>query len=1554
MLITASVSGRTMRLGNLTARRRQRVQWAVYAVETLENRLLLSTATQLAFGPLPGGLQAGSPIVPSITVDVEDASGDVVSTDDSNVTLSVQSGPGGLLGNLAVAAVNGVASFPGRSLNAAGTYTLAAADSNAGVTGAVSSDLAVSAAGPIFVTNEGSNTIGQYTTGGATVNPSLVTGLDAPESVAVSGSDLFVANEGSGTIGEYTTSGATVNAQLVSGLDSPEGIAVSGSDLFVANDGSNTIGEYTTSGATVNAQLVSGLSYPAGIAVSGSDLFVANDIGIGEYTTSGGTVNAQLISYLHPTGIAISGSDLFVTSGPYDEIGEYTTSGATVNAELVSSGLDYPWSIAVSGSDLFVTNYESSTIGEYTTSGATVNAQLVSDPDQPYAVAVFGSDLFVANVNSGTIGEYTTSGATVNPSLVSGPDYPEGIAVSGSDLFVTNSESNTIGEYTTSGATVNAQLISYPHPTGIAISGSDLFVASLYGNTIGEYTTSGGIVNPQLVSGLDGPEGIAVSGSDLFVVNNGSGTIGEYTISGATVKAKLVSGLDSPEGIAVSGSDLFVVNEGSSRVGEYTTSGATVRAVVVSALGGAYGIAVSGSDLFVTNIESDTIGEYSTSGAFVNLSLISGLSNPDGIWVGPPQPVGSAAQLDFGSLPETFDSALPLFTVNVEDDYGNIVTSDDSEVTLSIASGPAGAMLGGTLTAPVINGVATFSNITVNTGGAYKLQATDDTESLMAGVSGILSIALGPPAQLAFGPLPGGQVAGPIPPITVDVEDAIGGVVYPDDSNVTLSVQSGPGALLGTLTVAAVNGVATFPGLSLNAAGTYTLAAADSNAGVTGAVSSDLAVSAAGPIFVANTGSNSIGQYITSGATVNAQLDAAPLDDPEGIAISGSDLFVTNFGSNTIGEYTTSGATVNAALVSGLDSPEGIAVSGSDLFVANYDSGTIGEYTTSGATVNAQLVSGLGNPTGIAVSGSDLFVTNYAGMIGEYTTSGATVNAQLVSGLYEPTCIAVSGSDLFVASAETDSIAEYTTSGATVNAQLFYSGLDAPKGIAVSGSDLFVTNYESGTIGEYTTSGATVDASLISGLSYPIGIWVGPPQPVGPAAELDFSSLPGTFDGALPPLAVNVEDDYDNIVTSDDSEVTLSIASGPAGAMLSGTLTAPVVNGVATFSNITVNTAGTYMLQVTDTADNLPAGTSPSIVAQQGIVLWTGSDGTANWNDPANWADDAVPTASTNVAVPPGANVQLGPGTSVCQSLLIQGSGTLDLETGALQIDYGAGADPISSIRSYLDGGYNHGAWTGTGIVSSAAAANPTAYTVGYADGDNSVDAANTGTPAGEIKIMYTVAGDANLSSGVDLSDLVIVASDFGKSGADWAEGDLNYDGDVNLSDLVIVASNFGASVAAQSAEDSTPSAVQTDEVIASPAAASDNASPAAQPATASQAEAPSAGNAVDWVAATVPAFVTPRNVSRTAPPIALPGISVLDIRAYRTRAVKKSAMPTLDSAATSQRAMQSIFSSVPAVDLTPNANGEVVNDVWDSLSGQTKGRLFSEVPLQGDLALLD
>jgi len=46
--------------------------------------------------------------------------------------------------------------------------------------------------------------------------------------------------------------------------------------------------------------------------------------------------------------------------------------------------------------------------------------------------------------------------------------------------------------------------------------------------------------------------------------------------------------------------------------------------------------------------------------------------------------------------------------------------------------------------------------------------------------------------------------------------------------------------------------------------------------------------------------------------------------------------------------------------------------------------------------------------------------------------------------------------------------------------------------------------------------------------------------------------------------------------------VTIGIASAPVGAKLRGTTIVQAINGMATFGNLSLSTAGKYVLRVTD------------------------------------------------------------------------------------------------------------------------------------------------------------------------------------------------------------------------------------------------------------------------------------------------------------------------------------------------------------------------------------
>ena len=94
----------------------------------------------------------------------------------------------------------------------------------------------------------------------------------------------------------------------------------------------------------------------------------------------------------------------------------------------------------------------------------------------------------------------------------------------------------------------------------------------------------------------------------------------------------------------------------------------------------------------------------------------------------------------------------------------------------------------------------------------------------------------------------------------------------------------------------------------------------------------------------------------------------------------------------------------------------------------------------------------------------------------------------------------------------------------------------------------------------------------------------------GTASQLAFTTSPGgtltggTAFGTQP--VVTVQDPYDNTVTGSSASIALAITTGTPTSggpgTLSGTPTLPASSGVATFSGLSINTAGTgYELTAT-------------------------------------------------------------------------------------------------------------------------------------------------------------------------------------------------------------------------------------------------------------------------------------------------------------------------------------------------------------------------------------
>jgi hypothetical protein len=124
---------------------------------------------------------------------------------------------------------------------------------------------------------------------------------------------------------------------------------------------------------------------------------------------------------------------------------------------------------------------------------------------------------------------------------------------------------------------------------------------------------------------------------------------------------------------------------------------------------------------------------------------------------------------------------------------------------------------------PSVAGVGGFTGlVTALAGGSTTITATSESRSASAAIT----VASGPPTQLFVATEPAGAAAGSLfgtQPV-VHVRDAAGGLASTGVSvPVTAMIQSGPGALSGTVTVQSVNGVATFTNLRISSVGFYTL-----------------------------------------------------------------------------------------------------------------------------------------------------------------------------------------------------------------------------------------------------------------------------------------------------------------------------------------------------------------------------------------------------------------------------------------------------------------------------------------------------------------------------------------------------------------------------------------------------------------------------------------------------------------------------------------------------------------------------------------------------------
>ena len=517
----------------------------------------------------------------------------------------------------------------------------------------------------------------------------------------------------------------------------------------------------------------------------------------------------------------------------------------------------------------------------------------------------------------------------------------------------------------------------------------------------------------------------------------------------------------------------------------------------------------------------------------------------------------------------------------------------------------------------------------MNNAGTYTLQATSSGLQPAASVSFTItkqSNGNGHAAvQLAFIQQPSNAQAGATisPAVQVEVEDSKGNVVTTAASPITIALAGGTG-LGGTVTVSPQNGVATFSNLSVSTAGSgLTLMASSTN--LQPATSTPFAISAPGggnppssPLKLAflQQPSNALTGTIISPAV------SVVVEDANGNAV----LTATNPVSLTLG----GGTGLTGVLT--VTPQNGIATF-SDLTVSTAGTGL----TLTAASPNLTSATSVAFTINTPSSGPPPTPTRLAYL-------QQPTNAVAGTSISPSVRVAVEDASGNVLPTATNPITIALVGGTGLTGTLTV----VPQNGIATFSDLKVSNAGSGYELSATSPGLTTAASSSFNITAASG---GGAVPV----KVAFSVQPTnalTQATITPAVQVQIQDGSGNVVTNATNPVTLALTSGSG---LSGTLTVTPQNGVATFSDLSLSTAGTYTLSATS------SGLTPATSSRFTISASGGGSPTpvtlAFLQQPSNALTGATISPAIQVAVEDGGGNIVTTATNPVTLALMGGTG---------------------------------------------------------------------------------------------------------------------------------------------------------------------------------------------------------------------------------------------------------------------------------------------------------
>jgi hypothetical protein len=1245
-------------------------------------------ASQVVIPQRSGTIAAGQ-VLPAITATIVDQYGNTVTSSTAIVTITATVGGKSVSfasGSTSVSAVGGLATFTGLSLTTAGLATLTV--SSTGLTNGTSSSFTVTAlaATNVVIPQTPSSVVAgkTYTVAARIVDQYGNTVTSSTASVAISA----MVN---GQPVNFATGSTTASA--VNGVASFAGLSLTTAGTAMLTVTSTGLATGTSSGL-VTAAAASQVAIPqtsqtftAGQVVTAITARIADQYGNTVLSSTARVTITAIVNGI-PANFATGTPSVSAVNGVATFNGLSLTKAGlatlTVSSGVLKSGASSSSVTSAAATKVVIP----AAAGTFTAGKTyTITATVADQYGNP--VTSSNASLTIAATIGGQAASFASGATTV--AAVNGVATFSGMSLTtaGSATLTVSTGGLTSGVSSGVITAAAASQVVIPQSPASFTAGQTYTIkariADLYGNTVTGSTAR--ITMTAMVSGLAAK--FASGNSSVAAVN------GVATFNGMSLTTAGLATLTGSSGVLTSGSSSSSISPAAATKVLIQRAAGTFTAgqlyTINAAIADQYGNFVTSSTASITMtaaVANKPAGFASgvTTVAVVNgVATFSGLSltvagaatltvSSPGLASGASSGTITAAAASQVVIPQTTQTAnagqvVPAIRARVADQYGNTVNSSTATVTIAAAiGGQPTSFASGTTIAAAVNGVATFNNLSLTTTGLATLTVSS---GILTSGSSSSTVRPAAASQVILLPAAGSFTAGQAYTIAARIADRYGNTVTSSTASITITAKVGGIATKfasGTTIVSAVNGVATFNNLSLTTAGLATLTVSSgplnsgtSSSSVTPAAASQVVIpKAAGPFKA--------GQAYTI---------AARIADPYGNTVTSSTASITI--AATIGGQSANFATgvPTTAAVNGVATFTGLSLT------------TVGPATLTASS--AALTSGTSSSTITPAAASQVVILPSAALTpGPFTAGQAYTIKARVADQYGNT-VTSSTARVTIAAMVGGATANFTT-GTTIASAV--NGVATFTGLSLTTAGAATLTVRSTGLASGTSSGVITPAAATKVVILPA-----PASSAGP-----FTA------GKTYTIAAMITDQYGNTVTSSTASATISATvSGKSASFASGVTTVAVVNGVATFTGLSLTTAGAVTLTVSSTG--LVSGTSSSTV---------------------------TPAAASQVIILPAPAITPGPFTAgkaytISARIADQYGNTVTNSSASLIITAMVSGTPTNFASGTTTASTVNGVATFTGLsLTTAGAATLTVWSTGLASGTSS----STITPAAASQVM--------------------------------------------------------------------------------------------------------------------------------------------------------------------------------------------------------------------------